>query len=740
MSRTLLSFFLMFVPLTLAQQPGAGPADTPQKHNAEGRPKIGLVLEGGGALGLAHLGVLQWFEQHQVPVDAIVGTSMGALVGSLYATGMSGAEMRDFVDHVDWNLALRIGIPYQDLSLRRKEDKRDYPNALEFGLKNGISFPSGFNSGHQVGLIIDRIALPYSNLESFDDLPTPFRSVASDLVSGKATVFDRGSLARALRATMSLPAVFSPVRDGEHVYVDGGLLDNLPADVARRMGVDVVIAVHLRTQPLDPKQPLSVFGVLESSVSVVVSVTELEGMEKSDILITVPTEKFTSTDYEQANAIIAAGFNAADQRTAVLSRFALSDSDWNQYLVARRERRRIVPVPQFVKVAGVPPLLARGMEKNLRGLAGRPVDIATLDKEMTLVTGTGRFERAGFQMTEKNGQPGLLGQADEKDYAPPTVKPLVLIDGSDYEDVRFSLGARITLHDIGGFGSEWRNDLIAGSQYGVATEYYHPLRWNSHFFVAPRAFANTSPFDIYSDDVRVATYRERNLGGALDLGIAFNRFSELRFGYQAEHLHFSRQIGTTELPNEAGRQGFTQLRYRFDYTDDPTVPRQGFELQSRIAFYDANPGASEHFPEGEVRAGVFHRISEPASVFLLGSGGTTFGFSHIGIPPYSLGGPGRLGAYGPNEFLTSQYFLFQPGYLHRLTQLSPLFGDNVYFIGTYEIAKAYNNAFATTPESRLPMDVSGVILVQTFLGPIAMGGSVGDRGHRKFYFLVGRYF
>src|SRR5215831_11727016 len=206
MSRTLLSFFLMFVPLTLAQQPGAGPADTPQKNNAVGRPRIGLVLEGGGALGLAHLGVLQWFEQHHVPVDAIVGTSMGALVGSLYATGMSGAEMRDFVDHVDWDLALRIGIPYQDLSFRRKEDKREYPNALVFGLKNGISFPSGFNSGHQVGLIIDRITLPSSNLESFDDLPV---------------------------------------------------------DVARRMGVDVVIAVHLRIQPLDPQRPLSVFGVLE---------------------------------------------------------------------------------------------------------------------------------------------------------------------------------------------------------------------------------------------------------------------------------------------------------------------------------------------------------------------------------------------------------------------------------------------------------------------------------------------
>jgi NTE family protein len=739
MRPVLFSFLLFFCSLAVAQETGAAPAEATAKAQAA-RPKIGLVLEGGGALGLAHVGVLQWFQQHHIPVDGVAGTSMGGLVGSLYATGMSGDEIRKFVDHLDWDVALRNETPYQDLSFRRKEDKREYPNTLELGLKHGVSFPSGFNSGHQVGLIIDRITLPYSNLESFDDLPTSFRCVASDLVSGKATVFDHGSLEQALRATMSLPAVFSPVRDGEHVYVDGGLLDNLPADVVRRMGMDVVIAVHLRTQPLDPKAPLSVFGVLERSVSVVVSVTELEGMEKADILITVPTEKYTSTDYGQANDIITAGFNAAQERSAVLERFALSDDDWKQYVAAREARKRTVPVPQFVKVTGVDPATANGMERHLQGLASKPVDTDRLDQEMTLITGTGRFERVGFQMTERNGEPGLLVHADEKDYAPPTLKPLILIDGSDYEDVRFSLGARITLFDIGGFGSEWRNDLIAGSQYGVTTEYYHPLRRNSRFFVAPRAFANNTPFDIYSDDMRVATYRERSLGAGLDFGIAFNRFSEFRLGYQDEHFNFAKQIGAQDLPNEAGRQGVTQLRYRMDYTDDPTVPRQGFALQSRFAFYDANPGATEDFPEGEIRTGIFHRISNPASVFLLASGGSTFGFTNIGLPPFSLGGPGRLAAYGPNEFLSDQYFLFQPGYLHRLTQLSPLLGNNVYFIGTYEIAKAYHNAFSATGESRLPMDVSAVILVQTFLGPIAVGGSVGDSGHHKFYFQVGRYF
>jgi NTE family protein len=730
---------LLSVSLALGQSSGITPA-IPSSENKNPRPKIGLVFEGGGALGMAHVGVLQWFEKHHIPIDDIAGTSMGALVGVLYSTGMSGDEIHEFFSNLDWNRALRNETPYRDLSFRRKEDKREYPNTMEFGLKNGISFPSGFNSAHQVGLILDRVALPYPDLESFDQLPTPFRCVASDLVTGKATVFDHGSLSKALRATMSLPAIFSPVREGDHVYVDGGLLDNLPVDVARRMGADIVIAVHLRTKPLDPKQSLSVFSVLESSVSTVISVNELAGMEKADLLISVPTEDFTSTSYSSGQKIMTAGFAASEERSRVLSRFALSDAEWERYLAERQSRRRQIGVPQFVQVTGTNSVIAKGIQDKLEDITAKPIDLEKLDQDMTEITGLGRFGRAGFQMTRKDNQLGLLVNTDEKTYAPPTINPLILIDGSDYEDVRFSLGARITLLDIGGFGSEWRNDLIAGSEYGVGSEYYRPLNWGSHFFVAPRIFANTTPFDLYSDDVRVATYRMRNLGGGLDFGIAFDRYSELRAGYQVEHLHFGRQIGAPELPSEAGRQGVSQVRYTLDHSDDPTVPRQGVRIQSRFSFYDADPGSTQHFPLAEIRTGIFHRISKPSSVFLLASGGTTFSFHGTGLPQFSLGGPGRLGAYGPNELLTNQYFLIQPGYIRRLTQLSPLFGDNVYFIGTYEIGKAYANAFTPNIESRLPNDVTGAILVQTFLGPIVVGGSVGDRAHRKFYFQVGRFF
>ena len=223
----------------------------PPKRRAKpapaGRPKLGIVLEGGGALGLAHIGVLQWMEEHRIPVSYVAGTSMGGLVGGIYATGRSPAEVKEITNGINWDEVLRGQTPFQDLSFRRKQDAHEVPNSLEFGLRKGLQFPGGFNTGQQVSLILDRVALPYSELKSFNDLPIPFACVATDLVSGKPHVFRSGPLSLALRSTMSLPGIFTPVRTGDHIYADGGLLNNIPIDVAKEMGADIVIGIHLET-------------------------------------------------------------------------------------------------------------------------------------------------------------------------------------------------------------------------------------------------------------------------------------------------------------------------------------------------------------------------------------------------------------------------------------------------------------------------------------------------------------
>ena len=263
------------------------------------RAKVGLVLQGGGALGLAHVGVITWLEEHHIPVDYVAGTSMGGLVGGVYATGHNAAEMRQIVNGIPWDEVIGGQTPFDDLAFRRKEDARDYPNSLQFGLHKGLQFPAGLNSGQQVSLVLDKIALPYSEIKSFNDLPTPFACVATDLVSGKPKVFHDGSLALALRSTMSLPGIFTPVRTKDAIYADGGLLQNIPVEVAKQMGADLTLAIHLQEAPVPPDANLSSFAVLGQSISVMISANELLSMEKADILVTVPVQKWSALKFQR---------------------------------------------------------------------------------------------------------------------------------------------------------------------------------------------------------------------------------------------------------------------------------------------------------------------------------------------------------------------------------------------------------------------------------------------------------
>ena len=415
--------------------------------------KLGLVLEGGGALGLAHIGVIQWMEEHRIPVSYLAGTSMGGLVAGVYATGRNASEVREVVEAINWDEVLAGQIPYKDLSFRRKQDEHEYPSSLEFGLRKGLQFPGGFNSGQQVSLILDRIALPYSELPSFNDLPIPFACVATDLVSGKSHVFHDGPLGLALRATMSIPGLFTPVRTGNHIYADGGLLNNIPVDVARDMGANVVLGIHLETTSLKPDASLSGVAVLSESVSVMIAANELRSIE-ADLLVTVPLQKYKSLDYNKADEIIKAGYDAAASKAFVLSAFSVDEATWEKYLANRSARRKVAPVPQFVQITGTDPEIAAEMEKALFSIIGQPVDPGALDQDIMTFDGMGRFDNLNYWMVNKNGQQGLEIATTPKQYAPPTVRPLILIDGSNYNNVLFSIGARGTFLDFGSFRSE----------------------------------------------------------------------------------------------------------------------------------------------------------------------------------------------------------------------------------------------------------------------------------------------
>jgi NTE family protein len=734
-SRVPRSFFLLCV---LMAGSNSHSQELP-KHDQTARPKLGLVLEGGGALGLAHIGVITWMEEHHIPVSYVVGTSMGGLVGGIYATGRSPAEVRQLINGIDWDQVLSGVTPFRDLSFRRKQDSHDYPGQLEFGLRGGLQFPSGFNTGQEVNLVLDSVALPYSEIATFNDLPIPFACVSTDLVSGKIHVFRDGSLALAMRSTMSLPGIFTPVRHGKSLYADGFLLDNLPVDVGKEMGPEVTLAIHLETAPMDPNTNLSSFGVLGRSISVMSAVNELRSMEQADILVSVPLQKYTALDYNKADAIIKLGYDAAASKATVLSAFSVGEAEWEDYLATRNARRKTAPTPKFVQVTGTSPELAKAMEKQMAPLVGQPVDSKKIDQDMMTIVGMGRFATATYSMTEKDGEQGLQVQAEQKSYAPPMVRPLIVIDGSEYNNVLFSLGARITFFDVGSYRSELRNDVILGSQYLLDSEYYHPLTTTSNWFIAPRLGFNSQQLNIYSSNTLQASYRIRQALGALDTGYAFGRTGEFRLGYEGGYEKASPEIGNAPIiPTTSGTTGDVRIQYQLNTLDNPVIPRSGVSLLMYTKGFTTNPGAPAAFPLSEIQSEAFFRLNAPSSIFVAADGGSSYGYK-TGIPTFSLGGGRQLVAWGTNELLTDQYFLGQLGYIRELTKLPPFLGSSVNLLGVLELGKTYKLPAGPSPPN-LPMDVAGGLLVNTIFGPVLVAGTVGNYGHARFYFQIGRIF
>lgn len=736
MRRAFPLLMLLMLPILAAAQDQDTPQGAPPPP-AKQRLKIGVALEGGGALGLAHIGVLQWFEEQHVPVDFIAGTSMGGLVGGFYATGLSPEEMKNLIEKLDWDAILRDHTPYEDLSFLRKQDQRAYPNSLVLGLRKGLYLPAGLNAGHQIGLLIDRETLPYFGLPSFDALPVPFRCVATDLVSAKQFVFKDGSLAEALRATMSIPGAFSPVHDGQHVYVDGGLVNNLPTDVVRQMGADIVIAVHLETQPAVAGDIQSLVSVLEQSVHVVVSEGEVRGLAGADAVVTVPLGHFLMRDFTKNVPIMEAGYEAAKGKSKLLAGFALDDAAWSEYVNARDGRTQTTtPVPQFIEVQGTSAPAQEDIRRYLKKFVGKPLNAEKLDPALTQLTGGGRYNTLNYRIVERNGTQGMLIVVKEKDFAPPTLQPAFEMDGSEAGDIEFTLGTRLTLMDVAGFRSEWRTDFLFGNTYGVSSELYRPFRAESKWFFAPHADASYAAFPIYAKNDPLADYRIYRMNIGADLGYGFSRFSELRVGYEVGELSTKLRLGTPQIPAVSGRVGAARMRYAIDHTDDPVIPRRGFRLESNFHWFDTSPGTTSAFPVLDAQIEFFQPVSQAASFFLSSEGGSTLSSRNTGVPQFFLGGASRLSAYGVNELFGNQYYLFRGGYLHEIASLPPFVGKKVYAIGEYEVGKMYG----AVNESKFPNDFAAGVLAETTLGPFFVGGSVGDNSHHKWFFQLGHVF
>ncbi len=707
------------------------------------RPRVALALEGGAAKGIAHIGLLQWFEEHRIPIDYIAGTSMGGLIGGSYATGMTAQELRELLASLDWAELFGGGVPYPEQHYRRKEDRRRYPVRLELGLRDGVRLASGLDSGHLVGLVLSRIGFAHSRLNSFGDLPIPFRCVATDIEAGEVVVLADGSLAQVLRATMAFPSIFAPVEHDGRLLVDGGALNNLPTDVAREMGGEIVVASKLVTR--DELKDASLFGLAGRAIDVMINETAKRKLPLADIVVRSDLEGLDVLDWQKIDELFERGYAGAAAQADALLPLALDEPAWREHLAARSARKReAIAEAGFVEIVGVPEAKSARLQQRLVGGA---LDLDEVEGELTLAIGTGRFESALYEAAETGGELGLRVRLQEKSPTPPFVNFSADIR-TQSDELVFNLGTRMTALDITGLGSEWRVDAAVGSTMGLGTELFWPIG-HSHVFVAPRLLAERISSNVFQDDALIANVRTTRSGAGADLGISGGRRGELRVGYQVAHLDAAVRVGDPSLPSLQGREERFDANLVLDVLDSATIPRRGLRVRLLGRYYqdvpevrgaETNPDTPEvpllgdsQFPlvAGALTAAWPTRGEDRMLLDL--RAGTTFGSRPPPLYQFTLGGPFRLGAFDADEFRGRHLLYADLTYVKSLGRLPDFIGGGIFLALGGEIGSAFDDLEA----SRFCANGTLGLTMDTAIGPIFFGASVGSGGRHNFYVSIG---
>jgi NTE family protein len=728
-----------------ATSPAATTAASPRAVRVAGRPTVGVAFGGGSARGIAHVGVIKWFEEHRIPIDVAAGTSMGGLIGGAFATGMDAPELEAFIAALNWD-DLFGASTFVYKNIRRKADARAYPSRLEFGLKGGIVPPAALNDGESVELMLGRIAAPYFDLDTFDDLPTPFSTVAVDLLSAEPVIMRRGSLADAMRATMSLPLIFPPVDLDGRLLIDGGTMNNVPADVVKAMGADRVVAVNVGDLANPEGVSYTMFGVAGNTIDAMMRASTLRALGSADVVINVPLEEYGSLDWRRSAALIDEGYNAAEAMRAQLLPLALNEAEFDAWRRARQARRRTaLPPPAFLDLEGIGTSDAKRLTALLERHVGVPLDIAAVEADIAIVSGLDRYETVTWRLIHDAARGyGLRVTARVKNDAPPFMMLGLNLENTTSTDFRITATARYLAFDVLRSGSELRIDGTIGSNPGVAIEFYQPIG-PTPLFVAPYAAAGTVTFNFIKDDAIVARYSQARARLGLNVGANLGPLSDVRVGAYAGRATATVEVGNPGFPELSGLETGGEIVWRVDTQDSPVVPTTGVLSQVRLSHIFEGPdvtvggqalGISTSLTQLSGTANRFWSVGAGGRAFIAGGLGATLAGDPLPTNQFELGGPFKLGAYDAGEVRGDHFYAASAGYLRQIARLPDFTGGPVFAGGWLENADAFDDWSL----ARWRTNAGAGIVMDTLVGPVFLAGSWSFDGRWRTYLGVGRIF
>ena len=707
------------------------------------RPKICLVLSGGGARGAAHVGVLKVLEEYRVPIHCIAGTSMGSLVGAAYASGTTVAEMDQIMAEITTELLFKEKPPRAELSMRRKADDYKAFFGPEIGVTGGkISLGKGVVTGVQLETVLRQLSR-IKGYQNFDKLPIPFRAVATDLVNGKAVVFKDGELANVMRASMSVPGAVAPAEFDGMMLVDGMLTSNLPVDAARAMGADIVIAVNVGTPLLKRDELNGIGGVVGQMLSILTEQNvqaSLASLKPTDILITPELEGYATGDFDNLGKIAPLGEPAARKVADQLARLSIPAAEY----AALRERQMVAVAPdvrpvdeiRFENLALVNP---ESVRKNMATKPGEPIDQKKLDMDMRRIYGTGDFEHVNYRYLEEHGKRVLAVDAVEKSWGPDSMRFGLGLSNDFSGDALYNLLVSYRKRWINPLGAEWRTDLQLGSTTSLYSEFYQPLTGTGHFFIAPSVYLERTTAPVYQGDSRLATIDRKKAEARLDLGVNFNEWGSARIGVLGGTVKRELDTGTLPFPVDSDNitLGAYSARLIFDQLDSVHFPRDGWKFDASYLKSDTGLGADVSYTKWGA-SGSFVRSFGEHTFNLYAAAGDLSG-SKIS-PAYdqiAWGGFLALSGYATGQLLGENLKYGRAMYYHRLAR-SPIF-EGAYGGISLETGKMSRPVIASNRDDWIQA-ASVFVAADTPLGPAYLGYGQAQDGPSSFYFYLGRPF
>jgi len=707
------------------------------------RPKIGLVLSGGGALGVAHVGALRALEELHIPIDYIAGTSMGAVVGGLYASGMSPAEIDDWFRNANWHFLLSDALPRESESFRKKQRKFDINQGIAFNVtrKEGLSLPPGLVGGRNVMASLRQLTLPVRHIRDFDQLPIPFRAVATDIETGDLMVLREGDFVESIRASMSIPAIFTPQRIGGRLLVDGGLANNLPISVVQEMGADVVIAIdaseqlkmesELDTAPVVANQVLSIFIQRQMR-------GEIARLGPGDALVRVKVEEMAPTDFVKAAKGIDAGYQQMMQRREGLARYSAGPETFRQYLARQRVPREETVLISFLKVQTPDGEFEHVLPKPVEFQVREHDRFARLQSVIGDLGEMQKFEVGDYEVIGQEGGYGLLVKARQKKTGPNDLSFGFGMGYSSADETDFSLLLSYRMTELNSLGAEWETHLSLGNTTRLVTEWYQPVDWERRFFFEAHTLIGNDFINGREADGDRLSFRQQDYAAGLDIGARLWQAGEFRVGYARGLSRTGRRLGVAEeLPASVDR-GWVHADLTVDTLDAPGFATRGTYGRLSLIASREELGASDNYTRLE---GQFYRPITFGKNTIVPRVSASLKLSGGDVPLYDqvpLGGFLNLSGLSSGYLFGENSALAELVYYRKLSWLTSGVGRGIYGGISFEAGEVWGERNFRLRDAI----ISGSVFLgaDTVLGGLYFGVGMAEGGDAAVYLQLGSPF